>query len=565
MGNIELAFTNAIEISMILTLFFTVSCTLLLLKKIEFSIFINAVFLMLVGSIASFYFFPTSNESIIGRLFPFSDAAGYYVGSNRIFHGFYLDTWSLRRPMYSIFLAGLEFITNGRFLVVILIQILMNLISLFVAGFFVSKYFGKAAGGVFLVITSIFYFRFSWMILTENLGLQLGLWSVIFLLHYLRTQSQLHFFTSLLCISMALNVRAGSFFILPGLAFAFCLPITTFRDFSLKSFYCVLAITVPFVLTKFSIAFFGQEEIIPMSNFGHTLFGLVSGGKGWMYIYNAHPEIKLLSDSEVGGKIFNLAWIFFQDHPLETLKGVIIAYKDFLLPSTISIFGFLSIGWGKYSTLAILFLCLPLTIIFLFSSTRLMLRFKSNQESFILWGALLGIIISIPFVFPADADQMRAQAAIVPYLSLITVSSFPRGIQQVTFIKLSKFILFFPIVYGLVLIIALFRFVSIPANIVYSGQFFFPTSSLELISTEDIERKFKHAYPQIRNAIKKLPLNRTKYLNMPFDTFHKSFRWLITDFPVQAGSYLELTCQDSNYGAPEVSFALKECIKVDIP
>lgn len=103
-------------------------------------------------------------------------------------------------------------------------------------------------------------------------------------------------------LTVGLNARAGAFFILPLLIFwlGYYTNVNKPRQFNWPMVTCIiLGIMSGFLYNKTLILLYGEPfgGGEAHSNFAYTLFGLVSGGKGWAYAYKLYPSIMGLETS----------------------------------------------------------------------------------------------------------------------------------------------------------------------------------------------------------------------------------------------------------------------------
>src|SRR5687767_6571152 len=152
--------------------------------------------------------------NLIGGLLPWSDAAGYNSEAHRLANGSPLSTWGARRPLFSGFLAVLLYSTGGDFIITLIVLTLANVLAVYFAVRIVKQLYGPTAAAFFLIISFEFYRRFSGVTTSEQLGFAAGNFALYFLLIGTQTRSLWRLLFGLGLLTLALNARAGAFFIL---------------------------------------------------------------------------------------------------------------------------------------------------------------------------------------------------------------------------------------------------------------------------------------------------------------------------------------------------------------
>lgn len=355
-----------------------------------------------------------SEPFIIAGLLPFSDAASYYSDALRVTEGFRFSAFSARRPLFPAFLAVLLAVT-GRNLVVSL-AILGVLIGLacYLAAREMQRSIGIWPALLFLFVLFLFYRRFAGATMTENLGLPLGILSFVILWASAQRKNLLHTAVGLLLLTLALNARAGTFFILPALVIWSGFAFRGSRKFSLTAALVnISAIALGFLLNMMVFKLIADPGGMVFSNFSYTLYGVVAGGKGWMQILIDHPELAQLDDVARSARTYALVFETWKAHPLNILVGAIKNWCDYLMPRGAGAFGFIrgedALSWVNYVVRVLLSLLAAYGFVVSWKKR------KQEPFAFMLWAAG-GIFLSVPFVPPNDSNQMRVYAATVVFL-----------------------------------------------------------------------------------------------------------------------------------------------------
>ena len=279
----------------------------------------------------------------IGGFFQISDASGYAacanqmldegVGANRV--ATYFGGWCLRRPTYPVFLAALLGITGRNWLGLFLLQSVFVALSLTVLLRAVCRFAGPLAAFCVLGFTFAFAAGHAFpLTLSENLGLALGAVGLALLLDAVRlTDNRLLFFAAA-SLSLALNARAGAFFVLPMLLAGIFFQSRSWRSRWITSAIVFAGMATGFALHFSLVAHFGGSLNASHSNFAHTVYGLSIGGKGWSQVYTDHAEIfKAYPEAEAGRLIYQLA-----------IKNIIDSPQLLLHALTKNLFQYLKIG-----------------------------------------------------------------------------------------------------------------------------------------------------------------------------------------------------------------------------
>lgn len=373
-----------------------------------------------IGSLASFsltlvlFALPLSGlwnngitePGIIGGLLPWSDASGYYGDAKRLLEGDTFSVFSSRRPLFAGMLASLLGLTGQNLQVTLAILVLINAVSCFLLVREIQRSHGTIAGLIVLAILFVFYRRFAGTALTENLGLALGSVGLANLWRGTLNRQINPSLLGLFLLTLALNARAGAFFILPALivwgAWFFRGSSRFSLHFLLGGFSVVL---LGFILNSILLKTIGHPNGMGNSNFSYTFYGLLTGGN-WKTVLTAHPELKGISDPELSRRIYGLAFEVLWSNPLSLVTGSLRAWNQFL--------------FKDYAFSFVLNQKINLFLQFL-SLVALLDCYRHRQEphaSMILI-ASFGVLVSVPFVPPWDAGLMRPYAATIPFLSVL--------------------------------------------------------------------------------------------------------------------------------------------------
>ncbi|MBD1806562.1 hypothetical protein H6F98_14010 [Microcoleus sp. FACHB-SPT15] len=347
-----------------------------------------------------------SNGFIIGGLLPTGDAGGYYWEARRVLEFGNMSAWGSRRPLFSGVLASLLGLTQQNLQLTLAILVAIAAISCFLAAREVQRSHGTAAGVVAIAVLFLFYRRFIGYTLTESLGLPLGAVGFAILWRGARQRQISYCLVGILLLSLALNARAGAFFILPALILW---GTWSFRGVDRFSWRFLLGgasvVLLGFILNSILLKVIGSADSMAFSNFSYTLYGLIVGGD-WTQVLQDHPELNSMSDTEAAQKIYALAFESLRANPFALVRGSLRAWEEFLFKDYV--FSFIP-------DLKTNFFLQILSAIALLNSFRCW----REPNASLMVVATLGILASVPCVPPWDADAMRAYAATMPFLATL--------------------------------------------------------------------------------------------------------------------------------------------------
>jgi len=360
-----------------------------------------------------------SEPFIIGGLLPFSDAASYYSDALRVVEGFRFSAFSARRPLFPALLTVLLAVTGQNLVVSIAILSAVIAIVCYLATREMQRSLGILPAVTFLFILYLFYRRISGTTMTENLGLPLGVAAFTILWGAAHRKNLWQTAVGLLVLTLALNARAGTFFILPALLLWCGFAFRGKHKFSIPAFgISALAVALGFALNMLVFKLVADPGGMVFSNFSYTLYGEVVGGKGWMQILIDHPELGQLDDVSRSAQTYALVFEAFKAHPFNIVIGAFKNWFDYLMPRGAGAFGFIRgneiLSWTNYAYRIILSLLAGWGLVVAWKQRKL------EPFNLLLWAGA-GLFLSVPFVPPNDSNQMRVYAATVTFLIAFSV------------------------------------------------------------------------------------------------------------------------------------------------
>ncbi|NJP07704.1 MAG: hypothetical protein HC837_19845 [Chloroflexaceae bacterium] len=220
--------------------------------------------------------------------------------------------------------------------------------------------------------------------------------------------------------SLALNARAGPFFVLPALLIWGCLVFRGRSRISLTLLVAGIgAIVLGFAANMLVLRVVGSPSGQPFSNFAYNLYGLVVGGAQWRQVLVDHPELASLVEPALSQQIYALTWQAFLSNPLGPLIGAVRIWASLFYPG-----GGFGSGGGAFSFIYghpvagdTLIALLVRLVAFAGSGWGAWQCYRQRQKPVcsLLLAALVGLLLSVPFVPPMiDPYAMRAYAAFMP-------------------------------------------------------------------------------------------------------------------------------------------------------
>jgi hypothetical protein len=346
-----------------------------------------------------------NNGYLIGGLLPWSDAHDYYEGAYHLINNGVLTAWATRRPLFGGFLAVILSVTRNNLQITQVLLAIFNGLASFLASREIQKSFGPFSAATFLLICYWFYVRYAGLTLSEQLGLCFGSLAVAFLARGVQNESIKETTFGLFLLTIALNARAGAFFILPALILWLEIYYAK-RIGRLKLvLFAIVVVALGMLTNFFMVKMIGPSTAAPFSNYSYTLYGLASGNQGWAQVMKDYPDVK-------EEDVLNLAIQKIREEPLLFIVGVFRSYQDYF-----------SLFRGQFSFMH--------TIqdqndygnrlLWVFTWTGLVSAVFNRRDE--LYGlalaTFLGVFLSAGLLPPVDADYVRIYAATIPIVAYI--------------------------------------------------------------------------------------------------------------------------------------------------
>jgi hypothetical protein len=375
----------------------------------------------------------------IGGLLPFGDANQYFQSAVQLIHGERFGSTN-GRPLFPGYLATILGLASGNLQVSLGVMVFVSAVACFFAAREVRRSHGWLAGMLVFILLFQFYRRFAGSTLTENLGFPMGAVGFAIIWNSVRENRLPVFLSGLFFLTLALNARAGAFFVLPALVmwgmyrFGTMPSLTRFKALSAGVAAVVIGFACNFLLVKTLV----PKSEPAFSNYSYTLYGTLNDGN-WAKVYRDHPEILKLNTIDRNWEVYRLAVESIKSDPAKLVKGSVRAwvrsrffsYVIPFYPEQIRIRNeFEKVGYAgiwklfsrwPYGVVNLAFqkiYYLLVNILFVLGALWCIFRRKDPYCSMIIWVGL-GIIVSVPFIPPWDADDMRIYAVTIPLLAVV--------------------------------------------------------------------------------------------------------------------------------------------------
>lgn len=380
-----------------------------------------------------------TDGTTIAGLFPYSDAQGYFTDALRLLHGQKFSVFSSRRPLFPVFLTGILGITGLDLRLTLGVLTALAALAIGLAVREVQRSLGAAPGALLLISLFMFYRRYIGSTLTEQLGLAWGCVAFSLIWRAAAEARPRLAVCGLFFLSLALNTRAGAFFILPAIILWAGSVFRTPKGFSLRvATGCAAAVLLGFAVNGAQLSLVGTPTAA-FSNFAYSLYGLVFSGS-WVSALQQHPDLAVLSPVEQANRVYLLAWEQIRANPLVLLAGSLRAWTAFFVGHSGTWYSHLLYPSAELADAGVMLQAEGVVAMFRQQPLRVLLDVAGGKiwplwlnvllvtGLIVAWRnrrhplALLtifgwaGILVSVPFVPPWDADSMRAYAATLPFM-----------------------------------------------------------------------------------------------------------------------------------------------------
>ena len=366
--------------------------------------------LLFCGAIAGVWASAVSDLNIIAGLLPFNDANGYFHGGRVVAEGQLMFPFSAKRPLFPALMGVFLWLTGQNLKLTIGCLIVVGGLGTYFSAREIRKSAGAIAAAFLVIGLFVFSRRFIGSTMSEVIGLPLGAIGFALLWSSAVRQRLADAAIGMLMVSIGLISRAGPFFLLPLLILWSGWGLRGEQKYNWKAFIVTgVATGLGFAFNSLIYYFLADSNSAPMANFSYTIYGLVVGGKGWKQYIVDHPDVMALVDPYQSQAIYRYAWEAFIINPFATVQGAFRYWGAFFSLDWYGMFGYIE-GASKTENLIGRGMMALLSfggVVFIFK------EFRKPVISLILAG-WIGILLSVPFVPPMDAE-IRTYAAAIPW------------------------------------------------------------------------------------------------------------------------------------------------------
>ena len=374
-----------------------------------------AVAILFVLGLAGLWASGGTQSILLSGLIPLSDATNYYIDALRILNGSEISDFSAMRPFFPGFLSLLLWLTGKNLMVAVSIITAIASVTSYLASREIQRTHGAETAVFFLMMIFLYFRHHSGTTMSESLGVPVSLLGTALLWKGISAKQKNTFLFGLVLLTLALNIRPGAMFVLSAVLLWGGFFFRGEKRFSATFFLVGAALVLAvFLLNGLMIKTLAGPDATAFSNFSWALFGLVSGGKSWTYIFEAHPEVFSLAPSMQGRAVFELILDQFLQDPSLALHGALNYWRVFFSSTWYNAYAFVAGEnyWvNETARYGMYLLC----------GLGLLKWFRNRNDPFagLAIAGALGVLASVPFVPPTDAYRVRLYAATIPFFILL--------------------------------------------------------------------------------------------------------------------------------------------------
>lgn len=366
-----------------------------------------------------------ANElQVLGGYLYFSDASQYHADALLLLEGFPVSVFSGRHPLPTLLLGILLRLMNGNLQLALIFLAVVVSLCIATLGNSVARQVGPAAAALLVAGLLLFYRRFIGLPNSEQLGLALGCLSLGFLLRAAAEKNAGSGLAGLLFLGLGVAARPGAFLILIFALIWVTRNVPVLPRKRIASLCLGLAaVSVGFVLTFLGNFILAEKGSLAFSNYAYSLYGVVTGNRGWEQFAADHPDALTLPSPQAEWIALREVSRAIQSDPMSGLRGWVNSYLGYFTTGPASLFGFLSGGEtasrGLPETESLKW-AYVLTRLLMYSlaiwGMRSLWRRRSHAIHSLLFWSGTATFLGLSF-FPArDAGLMRIHAASMPFL-----------------------------------------------------------------------------------------------------------------------------------------------------
>ena len=234
------------------------------------------------NAVEGYWATPPNNNFVSGGLIPSSDADEWVAGGYRLLENSELSSGDQRRPLNAALHALRIFVTGGNLQNSIMLAALVAAMCTLIAAIELGRIFGWIGASVFFFMSFSVIREYLPLTMTEVHGYILGALALALLLRAASVKSLGCFFVGLALLALALNARAGPYFILPAILIWGIFNLESNRTVSIKGLIVgVAGIVLGFLVPKIFLELWSSGENIQNANFATILYSLSVGSGRW--------------------------------------------------------------------------------------------------------------------------------------------------------------------------------------------------------------------------------------------------------------------------------------------
>jgi hypothetical protein len=379
----------------------------------------------------------TQDYSAIGGLLPYSDAAGYFDGAERLLHDGILTSWAERRPLNAAFFAARLFISGENFYIAMVIQAIVVATVLFLASTAIGKLQGTSTSLVFFAINFAFLSGCLYRTLSEPLGVSFGLISFALYWSSIAERNLAYYSFATFFLALALLTRAGAMLeLLASIIFAMLFFARDWRMRCVAFSTTCAAVAGGWLLNAALVRMYGTGGAL-LSNFSYVIYGLSQGGKNWSQAAIDFPQLTG-DESHIASFLYQKAFETIVSNPLLLVTGLARSLSNSLVYFPRDLFYLLADAsdggapWKPVHAVVPEALLIPVTVYGVFRLTSGQ-RATLNRFHLFLLFQIAGFTLSLPFFY--QEGGMRLTAATFPFLAAAVAMILAACKTAVTFPK----------------------------------------------------------------------------------------------------------------------------------
>jgi hypothetical protein len=368
-----------------------------------------------------------ANPLAICGVIPISDAASYYISAQTFLREAFLDPSGQRRPLNILLTSLWLYLSGDDFKLLLLLQVLGFSAAAFLASAVVAALHGFRAGLLLFAFLLVFAEPYLPTTLSETNGSIFGILALVAFLFGLYRRSLFCYCFGALLLATGLAIRPSALFVLPCVVVAGSFIFRSIRTRDLVAVVCLtVAILLPSGISILLNRTMSHGEGALNANLSYTIYGLVSGGKGWEQYEKDNPrKLEGLSEADRSRIILEASKQHLKMHPIDLAQGLIKGQMLGPLQtfSQIARLAFLGAGGDPLklippSAIIVISLWFAGVLGCRWIAKR---RAGSTNRDFRLFFALVlvGYLVSIPFFYKDGG--LRLHAAILPIISYMLV------------------------------------------------------------------------------------------------------------------------------------------------